>query len=320
MNFQRFLFGLGVAVLVSPAWGQAYPTKPIRMVVPFAAGGPVDVVAREVGQKLTTDLNQTVLIENQGGGAGITALTTVTRSDPDGHTLLFAASGNIVLQPQLSKTGGADLLGRLRPVAMVSTGPHVLVVSTKLPVKTVKEFIDYARAHPGTLNYGSAGVGGVSHLGMEYLQALAKTEMTHVPYKGTAAAINDLTAGNIHALFSSPPSLQAAIDQGHVRPLGMSAGGGTGVARSLPLIGSTVPGFEFTTWYAIYAPAGTPTPVVEKIAGAVRKVVTDPSLKSKLEVQGVELTYASAQELTRVMKRDTEKWAKVIRDAKLTVE
>lgn len=320
MNFQRFLFGLGVAVLVSPAWGQAYPTKTIRMVVPFAAGGPVDVVAREVGQKLTTDLNQTVLIENQGGGAGITALTTVTRSDPDGHTLLFAASGNIVLQPQLSKTGGADLLGRLRPVAMVSTGPHVLVVSTKLPVKTVKEFIDYARAHPGTLNYGSAGVGGVSHLGMEYLQALAKTEMTHVPYKGTAAAINDLTAGNIHALFSSPPSLQAAIDQGHVRPLGMSAGGGTGVARSLPLIGSTVPGFEFTTWYAIYAPAGTPTPVVEKIAGAVRKVVTDPSLKSKLEVQGVELTYASAQELTRVMKRDTEKWAKVIRDAKLTVE
>lgn len=320
MNFQRFLFGLGVAVLVAPAWGQAYPTKPIRMVVPFAAGGPVDVVAREVGQKLTTDLNQTVLIENQGGGAGITALTTVTRSDPDGHTLLFAASGNIVLQPQLSKTGGADLLGRLRPVAMVSTGPHVLVVSTKLPVKTVKEFIDYARAHPGTLNYGSAGVGGVSHLGMEYLQALAKTEMTHVPYKGTAAAINDLTAGNIHALFSSPPSLQAAIDQGHVRPLGMSAGGGTGVARSLPLIGSTVPGFEFTTWYAIYAPAGTPTPVVEKIAGAVRKVVTDPSLKSKLEVQGVELTYASAQELTRVMKRDTEKWAKVIRDAKLTVE
>lgn len=320
MNFQRFLWTVGIAALASPAWGQPYPTKPIRMVVPFAAGGPADVVAREVGQKLGTDLNQAIVIDNQGGGAGVTALTTVARSDPDGHTLLFAASGNIVLQPQLRRTGGADLLAKLRPVAMVSTGPHVLVVSTKLPVKTVKEFIDYARAHPGTLSYGSAGVGGVSHLGMEYLQALAKTDMTHIAYKGTAAGINDLTAGNIHAMFSSPPSLQAAIDKGYVRALGMSAAGGTGAARSVPLIGNTVPGFEFTTWYAIYAPAETPAPLIEKISSAVRKVVTDPAIKSKLEVQGVELTYAPAQELTQIVKRDTDKWAKVIRDAKITVE
>jgi tripartite-type tricarboxylate transporter receptor subunit TctC len=320
MRLHHLLLTIGLAVQTGTAVAQTHPAKPTRLIVPFAAGGPADVVAREVGQKLGAELGQTVIVENQGGGAGIAALTTVTRAEPDGHTLLFAASGNIVLQPQVSKTGGAKLVTKLRPVAMVSTGPHVLVVSSKLPVKTVKEFIDHVRAHPGALSYGSAGVGGVAHLGMEYLQALAKTEMTHVPYKGTAAAINDLTAGNVHAMFSSPPSLQAAIDKGYVRALGMSAPGGTGAVKALPLVGSTVPGFEFTTWYALYAPLGTPAATVEKIGDAVRKTVTDPALKARMQAQGVELTYASADDLMHVMKRDTDKWAKVIRDTKLTVE
>jgi tripartite-type tricarboxylate transporter receptor subunit TctC len=320
MRLHHLLLAVGLAAPMGPALAQTYPTKPIRLIVPFAAGGPADVVAREVGQKLGGELGQTVIVENQGGGAGAAALTAVTRAEPDGHTLLFAASGNIVLQPQVSKTGGANLVAKLRPVAMISTGPHVLVVSSKLPVKTVKEFIDHARAHPGALSYGSAGVGGVAHLGMEYLQALAKTEMTHVPYKGTAAAIGDLTAGNVHAMFSSPPSLQAAIDKGYVRALGMSGPGGTGAVKSLPLISSTVPGFEFTTWYALYAPLGTPPAIIEKLGDAVRKTVTDPALKAKMEAQGVELTYASAQDLMQVMKRDTDKWAQVIRDAKITVE
>jgi tripartite-type tricarboxylate transporter receptor subunit TctC len=320
MRLHHLLLAIGLAAQMGPALAQTYPTKPIRLIVPFAAGGPADVVARELGQKLGGELGQTVIVENQGGGAGISALTTVTRSEPDGHTLLFAASGNIVLQPQVSKAGVANLVAKLRPVAMVSTGPHVLVVSSKLPVKTVKEFIDHVRAHPGALSYGSAGVGGVAHLGMEYLQALAKTEMTHVPYKGTAAAINDLTAGNVQAMFSSPPSLQAAIDKGYVRALGMSAPGGTGAVKSLPLIGSTVPGFEFTTWYALYTPLETPTAIVEKVGNAVRKTVTDPALKAKMEAQGVELTYAPGQDLMQIMKRDTDKWAKVIRDAKLTIE
>lgn len=320
MRLHRLLLTIGLAAQMGSASAQTYPTKPIRLIVPFAAGGPADVVAREVGQKLGGELGQTVIVENQGGGAGVAALTTVARAEPDGHTLLFAASGNIVLQPQVSKAAVANLVEKLRPVAMASTGPHVLVVSSKLPVKTVKEFIDYARAHPGALSYGSAGVGGLAHLGMEYLQALAKTDMTHVPYKGTAAAISDLAAGNVHAMFSSPPSLQAAIDKGYVRALGMSAPGGTGAVKSLPIIGSTVPGFEFTTWYALYAPLGTPPAIIEKVGDAVRKTVIDPALKAKMEAQGVELTYASAQDLMQVMKRDTDKWAKVIRDAKITVE
>lgn len=309
--------GLG---LIAPAFGQAFPSKPVKFVVPFAAGGPADIVAREVGQKLGAELGQPVVVDNQGGGAGVTALSSVVRSDADGHALLFAASGNMVLQPQVSRAGGKELIARLRPVGMVSTSPHVLVVSSKLPVSTMKEFIDYARANPGKVSYASAGVGGVAHLGMEYLKALTKTDMVHVPYRGTAAAINDLASGQVQALFSSPPSLQAAIDKGFVKPLGMSAPGGTGAARSLPVIGTVVPGFEFTTWYGIYAPAATPRPVVDRLHAALGKVLKDPALVAKLEAQGVSLTDSTPEQLDAIARRDTEQWAKVIRAANISLE
>lgn len=309
--------GLG---LIAPAFGQAFPSKPVKFVVPFAAGGPADIVAREVGQKLGAELGQPVVVDNQGGGAGVTALSSVVRSDADGHALLFAASGNMVLQPQVSRAGGKELIARLRPVGMVSTSPHVLVVSSKLPVSTMKEFIDYARANPGKVSYASAGVGGVAHLGMEYLKALTKTDMVHVPYRGTAAAINDLASGQVQALFSSPPSLQAAIDKGFVKPLGMSAPGGSGAARSLPVIGTVVPGFEFTTWYGIYAPAATPGPVVDRLHAALGKVLKDPALVAKLEAQGVSLTDSTPEQLDAIARRDTEQWAKVIRAANISLE
>lgn len=318
-QFLTALFALSAA-LVTPALSQQFPSKPIKLVVPFAAGGPADVVAREVGQKLGTELGQSVVVENQGGGAGVTALSTVVRSDADGHVLLFAASGNIVLQPQVSRGGGKDLIAKLQPVSLVSTGPHVLVVSSQLPVKNMKEFIDYARANPGKISYASAGVGGVAHLGMEYLKALTKTHMVHIPYRGTGTAITDLSSGQVHALFSSPPSLQSAIDRGLVRPLGMSAAGGTGAARSLPVIGTVVPGFEFTTWYGIYAPLGTPKPVTDRIHAALSKVLKDPAFVTKLEAQGVALTQSTPEQLAAMASRDTAKWAKVIRSANITLE
>ena len=309
--------GLG---LFGPAFGQAFPSKPIKFVVPFAAGGPADIVAREVGQKLGAELGQPVVVDNQGGGAGVTALSTVVRSESDGHTLLFAASGNMVLQPQVSRAGGKELIARLRPVGMVSTSPHVLVVSSKLPVSNIREFIDYARANPGKVSYASAGVGGVAHLAMEYLKALTKTDMVHVPYRGTSAAIGDLASGQVQALFSSPPSLQAAIDKGLVKPLGMSAAGGTGAARSLPVIGTAVPGFEFTTWYGMFAPAATPKPVVDRLHAALGKVLKDPALVARLEAQGVSLTESTPEQLDAIVRRDTEQWAKVIRAANISLE
>jgi tripartite-type tricarboxylate transporter receptor subunit TctC len=316
--FALFL-ALGAGVL-SPALAQSFPSKPVRLIVPFAAGGPADVVAREIGLALQSELGQTFVIENQGGGAGITALTTVARADADGHTLLFAASGNIVLQPQVSRSGGKELVAKLRPVGLVSSGPHVLVVPSKLPVSNLQEFIDYVRKNPGKLSYASAGVGGVAHLGMEYLKSLTKMEITHIPYRGTAAAINDLSSSQVHALFSSPPSLQGAIDRGYVKPLAMSAAGGTGAARSIPVAGTVVPGFEFTTWYGMFAPIGTPKPVIEKIHAALAKVLKDPALSEKLAAQGVELNGSTPEELASIVKRDTASWAKVIQEAKITLD
>jgi tripartite-type tricarboxylate transporter receptor subunit TctC len=314
------LFATALASAVPAAMADPFPAHPIRLVVPFAAGGPADVVAREIGLKLGAELGQPIVVENQGGAAGISALSTVVRAEADGHTLLFAASGNIVLQPQVSRNGGADLVARLRPVSLVSTSPHVLVVTGKLPVATVQEFIGYARANPGKLSYASAGVGGVAHLGMAYLEAVAGIDMTHVPYRGTSAAVSDLASGQVHALFSSYPSLQGAIDKGLVKAIGMSAPGATGPAAKLPVIGSAVPGFEFTTWYGMYAPAATPQPVVDRLHAAIRKVAADAALKSKLEMQGVQLVSSTPEELQQRGKRDTEQWAAVIKRANIKID
>lgn len=312
--------GLLGGAIASPVMAQDFPSRTIKLVVPFAAGGPADVVAREFGQKLGAELAQSVVIENQGGGAGVTALGTVARADADGHTLLFAASGNIVLQPQLTNAGGAELVAKLSPVSLVSTSPHVLVVSSKLPVRSLEEFVAHARAHPGELSYGSAGVGGVAHLGMAYLEALTGTRMVHVPYRGTAGAVNDLASGRVHALFSSYPSLQGVIEKGLVRPLGMTARTESGPAARLPVIATVVPQFEYTTWYGLYAPAGTPPVAVQRLNAAVRKVATDTSLRDKLSVQGVEMAASSPSELQDLAKRDAQKWAEVIKRANIKLD
>lgn len=305
-----------LAVLAQTAW----PTKPIRLVVPYAAGGPADVVAREVAQRLALDLKQPVLVENQGGAMGIPALTTVARAEPDGHTLLMPALGNVVLQPLLSKNGGADLLAKLRPVSMVSTSAHVLVVSAKLPVKNVKELVDYARANPGKVSFASAGTGGTAHLGMEMFKSLSKTDVLHVPYKGSSAAVGDLVSGQVSAMFSSLPSLQGVADKGYVRVIGATAPSTSAATRSLPLLSATLPGFDYTTWYAIYAPVATPNAVVQRLNAALRKVLEDPTLEAKIEPHGVELLASTPEEVLVWVKRDTEKWGRIIRDAHITTD
>ena len=305
-----------VAVLAQAAW----PTKTIRLVVPYAAGGPADVVAREVAQRLALDLKQPVVVENQGGAMGIPALTTVARAEPDGHTLLMPALGNVVLQPLLSKNGGADLLARLRPVSMVSTSAHVLVVSAKLPVKSVKELVDYARANPGKVSFASAGTGGTAHLGMEMFKALSKTDVLHVPYKGSSAAVGDLVSGQVSAMFSSLPSLQGVADKGYVRVVGATAASTSAATKSLPLLSAALPGFDYTTWYAIYAPAATPNAVVQQLNAALRKVLQDPTLEAKIEPHGVELLASTPEEVLVWVKRDTEKWGRIIRDARISTD
>jgi tripartite-type tricarboxylate transporter receptor subunit TctC len=297
-----------------------WPSKNIRLVVPYAAGGPADLVARELALTLTADLKQSVTVENMGGSMGVPALGAVARAEPDGHTLLMAAVGNVVLQPMLSKHGGADLVAKLRPVSIISTAPHVLVVSAKLPIKSVAELVAYAKAHPGEISFASAGTGGTSHLGMEMFKSLSKTDVIHVPYKGSSGSVNDLISGQVSALFSSLPSLQGLIDKGYVRLLAATAPSQSPATKNLPLMSATLPEFEYATWYAMYAPLATPPALVERINQALSRALKNPALTSKVEAAGTELRTGSADEVLLWTQRDAAKWRRVIQDAKITLE
>jgi len=324
---RRHLLQLASSALALLVWAGAsaqnaatWPSKNIRLVVPYAAGGPADLVARELALTLTADLKQSVTVENMGGSMGVPALGAVARAEPDGHTLLMAAVGNVVLQPMLSKHGGADLVAKLRPVSIISTAPHVLVVSAKLPIKSVAELVAYAKAHPGEISFASAGTGGTSHLGMEMFKSLSKTDVIHVPYKGSSGSVNDLISGQVSALFSSLPSLQGLIDKGYVRLLAATAPSQSPATKNLPQMSATLPEFEYATWYAMYAPLATPPALVERINQALSRALKNPALTSKVEAAGTELRTGSAEEVLQWTQRDAAKWRRVIQDAKITLE
>ena len=319
-NFFLHACAVGLLLLAARSgYAEAYPSRPIRLIVPFAAGGPADIVAREVAAKLTAQMGQSVVVENLGGGHGVPAMNAVVRAPADGHTLILVASGNVTIQP-LTMKSSADALAGLEPVGLVSSSPHVLVVSSKLPVKTVQELVDYARANPGKVNFGSAGTGGLAHLGMELFKSLAKVDITHVPYKGTSQVMVDISSGEVQALFSSMPSLKALVDKGSIRALGLTAPGEGSDTAGLPQIAATLPGMEYSTWYGFYVARGTPSAVGERLNTEMRRVAADAGLRKKLSDQGVDLQAGNADALKAWMKRDTDKWARLIKDANIRMD
>ncbi|OZI45263.1 Bug family tripartite tricarboxylate transporter substrate binding protein [Bordetella genomosp. 4] len=317
----RKILGAAALMLGLLPLGQAmaeYPERPIRMVIPFAAGGPADMVGREFAMLLGKELGQPVVVVNLGGGHGVPALNQVLGQPADGYTLLMPASGNMTVPSKVMQD--KKVLELLAPISLLTQSPHVLVVTSKLPVRTTQELIDYAKAHPGQVNFGSAGVGGVAHLGMELFKSLAKVDVVHVPYRGTSQVVTDLASGQVQALFSSMPSLKPMTDQGSVRALAMSApSSGTDTAK-LPVISATLPGMEYTTWYGLFAKAGTPPEIVEKLNQAVVETLKNPELNEKFDPQGVEFVSSSPQELTDIVRRDTEKWTKLIQDADIQID
>ena len=322
LHARRALLTLGMLTLVHPGFAQTavWPVKPVKIVVPYAAGGPADVTAREIAQRLSKITGQSFVVENQGGAMGIPSLTAVTRSEPDGHTLWMPALGNAVLQPLLSTQGGAEHIAKLRPVGMVTTSAHVLVTSAKLPIKNVQELVAYARANPGQVTFASAGVGGTAHLAAELFKSLTKTDVVHVPYKGSAAATNDLASGRVSAMFSSLPSLQGIVDKGYVRVLAATAPSKSPATRSLPLMSASIPGFEYSSWYAMYVPRQTPSPVVARINTLLQQALKDPDLVGKIEPHGMELMPTGPEEVDTWVKRDEEKWRTVIQKAGITLD
>ncbi|WP_367352808.1 Bug family tripartite tricarboxylate transporter substrate binding protein [Achromobacter animicus] len=295
-----------------------YPERPIRMVVPFAAGGPADMVGREFAKLFGDKLGQPVVVVNAGGGHGVPALNQVLGAEADGYTLLMPASGNMTVPSKAMQ--GKNVLEILAPISQLTESPHVLVVNAQMPVNSVAELVDYARAHPGKVNFGSAGVGGVAHLGMELFKSKAKVDVVHVPYRGTSQVLTDLAAGQVQALFSSMPSLKPMIDKGAVKALAMSAPSQGADTVKLPLISQSLPGVSYTTWYGLFAKAGTPPEVLARLNEAVVETLKNPELNQKFESQGVEFVSSTPQQLADTVRRDTAQWTALINEAGIEIE
>lgn len=308
-----FLFGVS-------AQAQTFPSKSISFIVPFAAGGPADLVAREVGRLMSEELGKSVVVENQPGGSGVVALNGMNRAAADGYTLLFAASGTVVISPLLNGKFEA-VTKQLAPVGLVSTSPHVLVVTSKIGVKSVKGLIDYALANPGKVNFGSAGTGGAAHLGMEMFKSQAKIDAVHVPYKGTSQVIADLASGEVQALFSSMPSLKPLIDRGAVVAIGMSGPSAGAEKMGIPEIAKAgLPEFGYTTWYGLFAPVGTPDATIKTLNEALKKVLANPALAEKLSPQGLDLSYSTPAQLGTLVQTEAAGWSKIIKDANISIK
>ena len=318
--FRIVATALSVLVFGVSAQAQTFPSKSISFIVPFAAGGPADLVAREVGRLLGDELGKSIVVENQAGASGVVALNSMSRAPADGYTLLFAASGTVVISPLLS--GKFDAVSQqLAPVGLVSTSPHVLVVTSKIGVKTVQGLIDYALANPGKVNFGSAGTGGAAHLGMEMFKSQAKIDAVHIPYKGTSQVIADLASGEVQALFSSMPSLKPLIDRGAVVAIGMSGPSAGAEKMGIPEIAKAgLPAFGYTTWYGLFAPTGTPEAIVMRLNEALKKVLASQALAERLSPQGLELSYSTPAQLGALVQSEAAGWDKIIKDANISIK
>jgi tripartite-type tricarboxylate transporter receptor subunit TctC len=310
--FASALFALVGAALPFAAAAQEWPAKNVTILVPFAAGGTVDIIARLVGQRLTAELGKTFIVDDRGGAGGSIATTAMVRSPPDGHTLLFHHQG-LVFNAALYSLP-YDTARDVIPVACIGATPNVLVVNKNVPARTVQEFLDLARAKPGSINYGSGGIGSAGHLPFELLQSMAGIRMQHVPYKGSGPAITDLIGGQIQAMLLTIPAVMPYIEAGTLRAIATSGAKRSPALPNLPTLAEAgVAGFDYAPWYGVFAPAGTPPAVVRKIHDAVNKVISEPDIRDKLAKQGLEVNPMTREEFAAMVAADLPKWAAVIK-------
>lgn len=318
-QFSRMLGTAMVAVgltygTVSAAGG--YPERPIRMVVPFPAGGPTDGMARLVGQKLTESLGQQVVIDNRGGAGGAIAAELVAKSNPDGYTLLFGTTGTQAINPSLYKRLGYQPEVDFVPVTMVATTANVLLVNPELKVGSVKELIALARAKPGQLTYGSAGNGSSNHLSGELFKALAGIDVVHIPYKGSAAATTDLLGGRLSFMFDTLGSGMPNVQAGKLKALAVTAPQRSSAAPDLPTLSEAgVPGYDLTIWMGILAPAGTSKEIVARLQGETAKALHGSDLVERLHGMGADPVGNTPEAFAAQIKADTVKWGRIVKES-----
>jgi len=316
MRILRML-ATGLSLLLWPASvvAQDFPSKPIRLIVPFPAGGPNDIIARVVGQRMSELIRQPVLIDNRGGQAGVLGTDAVAKANPDGYTIGITSASSLAISPSMEKVP-YDARKDFAPVTLVVTVPEMLVVTSNVPAKNMDELVALAKAQPGTLNFASAGVGGLPHLAGELLKLTAKIDIAHVPYRGAAPAINDLLGQQVQMTFLDLPVILPHIKAGTLRPIALGARARAPTAPDVPTTAEVgMPDLLIENWYGMIAPAKTPEKIVASLNRIANEAMADPGVKQKLADQGLTVAGDTPEHFRGFIETETAKWAKVIKDA-----
>jgi tripartite-type tricarboxylate transporter receptor subunit TctC len=322
---KRYSFMVAAAAIaaVLPATGviaaSSYPDRPVRLIVGFPPGGAADILARAAGQQLSERFGQQVVIDNRGGAGGLIATETAARGNPDGYTLLFSSIPHVI-NPHLYKKVSYDALKDFAPVVQFVSVPLMMASGPSLQATTVKELIDYAKANPGKINYGSGGSGSSSHLAVELFKSMAGINMAHIPYKGTGPLITDMLGGQIALTIASAVPLAPQVRSGKLRGLAVTGPKRSPAFPAIPAIAETVKGYEVVNWFGVFALAGTPKPVTERINAALNEALRTPQLIKTLQAQGAEAVGGSAADFERVVRSDFAKWGRVVKESGARVD
>ncbi len=319
-GIQRAFIAVCACIIAAPALSQAWPTRPVRIIVPFAPGGGVDTVTRFLAQKLTEQVGSSFVVENRPGAAGVLGAELVAKAPPDGHTL-FTSAPEFSINPSVRAKLPYDPFKDFAYISQLTSGQFMLVSHPSVPARTVKQLIALAKARPGELNYGSSGAGGINHLAGELLQSMAGIRWVHVPYKGAGPATAALMGGEIGFVFASTTGLIAPAKAGKVRPIAVTGPKRFSELPETPTIAeSGLPGYNVTGWYGFYAPAGTPPQIVKRLNDEARKGLYSAEVKDKLEKTGNEPVVSTPDEFVAFMRTEIDKWAKVVKSANIRVE
>jgi tripartite-type tricarboxylate transporter receptor subunit TctC len=306
------LAGLSLASGLATAQS-AYPNKPLRLVVTFPTGGAPDILARLFSEK--AQLGQPIVVDNKPGAGGNIGSDIVARSAGDGYTLVLGTVGTHAINGSLYEKIPYDMVKQFSPVSLIASAPNLLVVNNDLPVKTVPELITYMKANPNKLSFGSPGIGTSVHVSGELFKSMTGTQMTHAPYKGRQYAIPDLMGGSIQLMFDNMPSALPMAREGKIRAIAVTTAKRSAAAPEIPTVAETVPGFEATTWFALFAPVNTPRAIIDRLNAEVQRVYRLPEVQDRLKALGLEAVLSSPEELARYQASEIAKWAKVVKDS-----
>ncbi len=321
MKGHRTILTAGVvlaALVLAPVTlrAQSYPSKPIRLIIPFPPGGSTDILGRSLAQKLSEAWGQQVLVDNRGGAGGTIGADLAAKAPADGYTLLMGHIGTLAVNVSLYPKLSYDPVRDFAPVSMVALVPNVLVVHPALPVKNVTELIAYAKANPGKLNYSSGGNGSAAHLAVEYFKLQTKTEIVHVPYKGTGPSVTDLIAGQVSMTMTGAPAVMPHVQSGRIRALGVSSPQRIPALAQIPTVAeSGVPGFDATQWYGVVAPVGTPKDIVARLNAEIRKIMQSKEMLERLNTEGAISAAGTPEQFDAYIKSEIARWGAVVKAA-----